>query len=423
MFTVRRRPIPVLLVALSVASAAPAEAAPPQALGRADRGAGVAVGDGGRAYLVSAGGRLARLRSADPGARFGPPRVLVRAGGGDRPVDAGVAADGSGVIVVQRARGARRSVRAARFRPGGRLATAATVSTGRGSADFAASAVADSGAAVIAWFRHRPDGRWRLEAVVRGPGRASFGAPEPLSPYVRRPCCTLVSVAAGERGDAVATWRSTSRSGAWATLRRPGGHFVRAQRIAEDPVGRPARRRRCRRRRARVGIQRVPARPSDGPQLRRAQRDGTFGAAEPVDAGCEASGAEAAVGPAGSVLVACVSRQDARVHLFEAPPGGPLRPAGALGAGVAPQIRPALAAGDAGGAVVAWSQPAPGGARRELALAAVRPARGAPLGPAVALGRPRRTAAPVVARLAPGGGALVLWHADRGARLFVTRLP
>jgi hypothetical protein len=416
----------LLLVALGVAPAAPTEAAVPQALAGFHRGAEIAVGEDGGAFLVDAGGRVARLRSADPGARFRPPRALVRAGGGDRPVDAGVAADGSGVIVVQRDRGARRSVRVARFRRGGRPAMAATVSTGRGSADFAASAVADSGAAIIAWFRHRADGRWRLEAAVRGPGHASFGAPEPLSPYVRRPCCTLVSVAAGESGDAVATWRSTSRSGAWAALRRSGRRFGRTQRIAEDPVGVP---------RAVAGaggvalvygIQRVPPRPGDGPQLRRAQSDGTFGAAEPVDAGCEASSAEAALLPAGSVLVACVSRQDARVHLFEAPPGGPLRPVGALGARVPAQGRPALAADRAGRAIVAWSQPAPGRARRELALAAVRPAPGAPFGPDVALGRARGGAEPLVARLVPRGGALVVWRAGRRthrARLFATRLP
>ena len=197
-------------------------------------------------------------------------------------MDAGVAADGSGVIVVQ----ARRSVRAVAFGPGGALGRPAALSAPGARADFAASAVASSGAAVVVWFRHRSAGRWRLEAATRAPGARRFGAPEPLSAFVRRPCCTSVSVAIGERGDAVATWSSTARPAVWAALRRPGQRFGRPQRLAADASDAP---------RAVVGAdgaaaviystQHVPLRASDGLQLHRASPRGAFGAAEHVNGG------------------------------------------------------------------------------------------------------------------------------------------
>ena len=92
----------------------------------------------------------------------------MRSAGGARPVDAGVAADGSGVIIVQ----AHRSVHAVGLRhPGGALGTPDALSAPGARADFAASAVAPSGAAVVVWFRHRGARRWRLEAATRAPGR------------------------------------------------------------------------------------------------------------------------------------------------------------------------------------------------------------------------------------------------------------
>jgi len=179
----------------------------------------------------------------------------------------------------------------------------------------------------------------------------------------------------------------------------------------------------------------VPRRASDGLQLHRAVRGGPFAAAEQVDFGCAASLGEAAVTSAGRVLVACVDKGDGqesgRVRVSEAGPGEPLAPTGELGDGVVPE-RLAVAVDDDGRAVVAWPQLASraGPRYRERAFAAVRQATDARFGAPVALGRAWSAAEPRLARLVPGGGALVVWRAShldapakRRVALVVTRLP
>jgi hypothetical protein len=342
-------------------------------------------------------------------------------------VDAGVAADGSGIVVLQRAR----TVRAVAFGADGRVGRSSPLSARGARADFAASAVAPSGAAIVVWYRHRGAARWRLEAVTRAPGATRFGAPRPLSALVRRPCCTSVSVAIGDRGDAVATWTSTARPAVWAALRPAGRGFRPPQRLAGDAAGVPA---------AVVAAggtaaltystQHVPLRATDGLQLHRAAPGGRFGAAEHVNPGNGVTVAAAAVTDAGRVLIAWRDRvRDARVHLSEALPGQPLAATAQLGGEVTADHL-ALAADDGGRAIVAWSQRAPTGALREQVLAATRPAAAARFGAPTALGRPWRTAEAGLARLVPGGGALVAWNAaryggpaQRRSALLVTRLP
>jgi hypothetical protein len=427
-----------MVALLVVALPATARAASSQVIAARGVGASVAVGDGGRAFVVSPSGwrdpralPSVRARSAAPGAAFGAPRTLMRSTRSARAVDAGVAADGSGVIVVQGVRGRHRSVRVVMFDARGRTAGPVAISSRRASADFAALAVARSGATVVVWFRHRGARSWRLEASTRDPGAATFGAPQPLSPFVRRPCCTSVSVAIGERGDAVATWSSTARPAVWAALRSPGHGFRRPQRLATDASDVP---------RAVVGAggaaaliystQHVPLRASDGLQLHRAPPGAAFGTAEQVNPAGGVTIADAAVTAAGRVLVAWHDQvHDARVHLSEAGPGESLSATAELGADVGAK-RIALAADDAGRAVVAWSQrAATAPAYRERAVAAMRATQGAPFGGAVALGGPWPAAEPGLARLVPGGGALVAWNAarygrpaERRAASLVTRL-
>ena len=110
---------------LALVAATPASAA--QVVAPRDVAAGLAVGPDGRAFVVSPSARpdsnalsSIRRRAARPGAAFGPSRTLMRSAGGARPVDAGVAADGSGVIIVQ----AHRSVHAVAFGTGGALGDA-----------------------------------------------------------------------------------------------------------------------------------------------------------------------------------------------------------------------------------------------------------------------------------------------------------
>jgi hypothetical protein len=402
-----------------------------------DVGAGVAVSDAGSAFLVSGGTqpesrRLSsvRVRSAAPGARFGPARTLMRSTRTDRAVDAGVASDGSGVIALQTADRGRRRVRATMFDRRGLVGRAVAVSGGNAS-DFAALDVARSGAAVLVWFRHRRDGWWRLEASVRDPAASAFGAAEPVSAFLRRPCCTRVSAAIGERGDAAVTWSSTSRPAVWAALRTPPEGFRAPETLATDAADEP---------RATVGaggtaaviysVQHVPRRASDGLKLHRAASGGPFGAAEHVNPGGGVTVGEATVTRAGRVMVAWIDTAGARVRVSEAGPGEPLVDAGALGTNVTGHGL-AVAADDDGRAVVAWPQlvsTAP--VYRERTVGALRSATGAPFRPAVALGRPWRAVEPEMARLVPRGGAFVVWKGSRfrgptrrRTALAVSRLP
>jgi hypothetical protein len=402
-----------------------------------DIGANLAVSDDGRAFLVTLGARrnaarsvAVRVRSAAAGAGFGPALRVRQFGALRRNVQAGIAADGSGVIAVRAVRQTHRRVEVLRFDARGRVGRAVTVSRGD-AADLVALEVAPSGAAVVVWFRHGQRSRWRLEAASRESGGAAFGPATPVSGFVRRPCCSSVSAAIGDRGEAVVTWTSTSRPAVWAAMRDPGQGFRGPQMLTVNAADAP---------RAAVGaggtaavlysVQHVPPSPRDGLQLHRAVRSGAFGPPEEVNPGNGVTIGEATVTPGGRVLVAWIDRARATVHVSEAAPGGPLVDAGELGANVAP-ARVAVAADDDGRAAVAWSElvstePMP----RERTVAALRPGGGAPFGRAVALGRPWRAASPVTARLLPDGVALVVWTGDRftgparrRTALAVTRLP
>jgi hypothetical protein len=425
------------MVVLVVAPPTDARAATADFVAAGNVGADVAVNDDGRAFLVSGAPprgarRLAsvRSRSARPGARFGPARSLMRSRRTDRALDAGVASDGSGVIAVQTVDRARRRVRAVRFDRRGRVSGAIAVSRGD-AADFAALDVARSRAAVLVWFRHRRDGRWRLEAAVRAPAAVAFGPAQPVSAFVRRPCCTQVSAAIGERGDAAVTWSSTARPAVWAALARRGHAFRAPQTLARAAADAP---------RAVVGaggaavvtysVDHVPRGAGDGLTLHRADSAGRFGAAEHINPGGGVTTGAATVTRAGRVTVAWIDTAASRVRVSEAGPGEPLVDAGALGANVTGDGL-AVATDDDGRAVVAWSElVATLPAHRERTVGALRPRTGVPFGPAVALGRPWRAAEPELARLAPHGRALVVWKGSRfGARagrrdaLAVTRLP
>jgi hypothetical protein len=367
----------------------------------------LAVDRSGRAFVVDTSASSVRVRSAAPDGPLGPWRTVVRAAEGERIMDAGLSAGGRGIAVVQRGR----TVRFLTF--AGRL-------VGGGEADFAASAVAPSGAAIVVWFRHRDDRRWRLEASIRDAGARRFGAPQPLSPFIRRACCTTVSAAIGQRGRAVVTWTSASRPAVWAALRGPGHAFGRAQRLAASAADAP---------KAVVGgvaavlysTQHVPLRPTDGLQLRRAT-SGRFGSAEHVNPRGGVTIADASVTAAGHIAVAWVDKVHGdRVHVSEARPGGSLAATAELGNDVSPRAL-AVDADDEGRAVVAWSERAT--ATREQITAATRSAGGAPFGPAAGLGHAWPTAEPEQARLAPNG-AVLLWKHDTARRtaLAVARLP
>ena len=365
----------------------------------------LAVERTGRAFVVDASTSSVRVRSAAADGPLGPWRTVVRAAEGERVMDAGVGAGGRGIAVVQRGRTLR-------------VVTLAGRAVASADADFAASAVAPSGAAIVVWFRHREDRRWRLEASIRDARARRFGAPQPLSPFVRRACCTTVSAAIGQRGRAVVTWTSTSRPAVWAALRTPGRAFGRAQRLTASAADAP---------KAVVGgvaavlysTQHVPLRPSDGLQLRRAT-GGRLGPAEHVNPGGGVTVADAAVTAAGGIAVAWIDRVHGdRVHLSEARPAGPLGATAELGSDVSPRAL-AIDADDDGRAVVAWSQRV--GAAREQVTATTRAAGTAAFGPAANLGHASIAAEPRQVQLASGGAVLV-WNTARRTALALARLP
>ena len=368
-----------------------------------------AVDQTGRTFEVAQTPSSVALRVAEPGESFRPWRTLLRTRPAQRPVRVAVAADGRGVIAHQSGVSGRRRVRVTGFDARGRVGRPRVVSRG-GRSDLAALAVARGGAAVVVWFRHRPDGRWRLEAAVRDPGAAGFGPPRAVSPVQRVPCCTAVGAAIGDRGDAVLTWRSTLRPAVWAALRAAGGRFRPPQRLAPESSDVP---------RVAIGAngaaaaiyssQHVPLRPGDGLRLHRASSGGAFGAAEIVNPRGGVTLGNVTVTRAGRTAVAWIEPTTARARLSEAGPGMPLAPGAVLGADVAARA-PVVAADDEGRTVVAWTARAP--SRRSLderVVAATRAASTAGFGPPVALGAPWPVAAPRAVHLTPGAGALVLW--------------
>lgn len=386
--------------------------------------ADLAVDQAGRTFVVARTTSSVAWRAAAPGEALGPWRTLLRTRRAQRPVRAAMAADGGGVIALQSGALPRRRVRVVSFDSRGRAGRPRVVSRGR-RADLAALAVAPRGAAVVVWFRHRPDGRWRLEAAVREPGAAGFGSPRAVSAPQRLPCCTAVAAAISERGDAVVTWRSTLRPAAWAALRAGGARFRPPQRLAPEASDAP---------RVAMGadgtaaviysLQRVPLRPGDGLRLHRAPRGGSFGAAEVLNPGGGVTLGNLTVTRTGRTAVAWIEPAGAQVRMSEA---GPRMPAGAgavLGAGAAPRA-PVVAVDDDGRAAVAWATRVP--FRRSVAerpVGALRPAL-AGFGAPAALGSPWPIAEPRVVRLGPGAGAVVLWTGagQRRAGLTISRLP
>ena len=265
--------------------------------------------------------------------------------------------------------------------------------------------------------------------------RRAFGAPQPLSAVrAARRAVRSVSVAIGDRGDAVAAWRSTSDPALWTALRRPGESFRPAQRLAEDSsddpkvaVGggwngggalQPATRAAARRRRAATAASRARRRVRrrrTGPQPRRRGDDRRDGGHR-IRPRASSRGS---IPPGARVRTRVGGRTGSAADRHRA--NSALR-----------WLRSdlAVAADDGGRAIVAWSEPRVGGAR--VPRASPRPC-----------GRPRRErrsarasrwdrrgapAEPKLVRLVPGGGALVAWTgpiASTRARAAtaVTRLP
>ena len=400
-----------LLVLLALVSPAEQAAARPTLVD-------IAVDHDGRAFLVSASRSAVRLRSAAPGAAFAPGTLTLthgscrgrRGGLGWQRCDRRPERPARGSRHVRRprpGRGAERRV----ARPYGRLRRVGGGAWWRRGRRLvpahAREALAPRGCRARPWSggvrcspavvavraarvlyarlggHRRPRRRRRRVALDIGPGALDVAAPG------RRVVSAGTAVGRGfERRP------EGGRRGGWN-----GGGALQ-----------PATRAGARRRRAATAASRA---------------GGAFGAPEVVNPGRGVTIGETAITPSGRVFVAWVDHAGARVRVSESEPGAPLVETGAIGAGVAPRAV-AVAAADDGRAVVAWSQQVRNGrSYSEQAVAATRLTHAAGFGPPVALGSPWRIAEPRLARLVPGGGALVAWAGSdfrpRNTVLAVTR--
>ena len=276
------------LAALLAAAAVPANAAAAQVIAPRDVSAAVAVGRDGRAFVVSPSARPdsgtlspVRRRCAARGSAFGPSRVLLARGRRRAARRRRVAADGSGVIVLQRGR----SVRTAAFAAGGRVGPstrsprAAPAPTSPPRPSLRAAPRSWSGTATAT----RGAGGWRPRPRAEA---ARFGAPRPISAFARRPCCT-----GRVGGDRRARRR---RGGVDVDGSAPpcGRAAPRGPRLPRAAAPRRRRRRpagrRCRGRERRSGADlqhpaRPPARDRRAPAAPAQQPGGAFGPAEHVN--------------------------------------------------------------------------------------------------------------------------------------------
>ena len=137
---------------------------------------------------------------------FGPLTPITTAVPFETGWDGQLAQDGSAVVLSVRRHKPVQRIRATFVSPAGARSGPFTISDHSHSATQPTLSVAADGTAVAAWLWHDPAG-WRVQAAIRKPGDARFGAPQTLSPPAvvgkthPRP---WVNVAAGAGGRAVA---------------------------------------------------------------------------------------------------------------------------------------------------------------------------------------------------------------------------
>jgi hypothetical protein len=309
--------------------------------------------------------------STRSGDSFGPVRPVTVADPFERVWSAGLAADGSAVVLTVRKHAPIQRVRATLVGPDGSRRGPMTLSGRAHAAVHPVLAVAPDGTAVAAWLWHAKPS-WLVVAAVRRPGQPRFDAPQILSPPTRpvrhlqpRP---WVHVAAGDGGRAVLTWQI-------------GGDAV----LPEAPL-----------------------------HVRTAGTDGVFGPDQPLGGAGGLADVGLAVDPSGAVQVAYLDEHFAgheapsRLHVAQAVAGAPLSaPAvlssGGKGTSSGSQVGATFSAD--GSATVVWARP---GDRYEAGgtlEAFMRPAGGA-FGPAQQLAT---GAVGIVLAGGPGASAVVGW--------------
>ena len=150
------------------------------------------------------------------GDAFSPPTPITVADPFEKVWDANLDADGNAVVLTIRKHLPLQRVRATFVTAAGARSGPMTISDHAHSAAGPELSVAPDGTAVAAWQWHDPAG-WRVQAAVRLPGQARFGAPQTLSPPAgssgRQQLRPWIHVAAGTGGRAALTWQIGGSSG------------------------------------------------------------------------------------------------------------------------------------------------------------------------------------------------------------------
>jgi hypothetical protein len=119
-------------------------------------------------------------------------------------------AAGDGLVLTVRRHKPVQRIRAISVTADGVAGPSVTISDRTHSAAQPSFDVAADGTAVAAWQWHDPQG-WRVQAAIRRPGQARFGAPQLLSPPAPRSGRSQprpwIAVAAGPGGRAALTWQ------------------------------------------------------------------------------------------------------------------------------------------------------------------------------------------------------------------------
>jgi len=353
------------------------------------------------------------FRDATADGPFGPPRVVMPAGG--NAFDTRLAADGSGVTLVA---DGRRRTRVVSFDGAGRLSEPLVIH----SAYDAALALSPAGAAAVVWL-HAAGADTEVLAAFRDAGSSAFGAPIRAGYALDRR--SLVDAGIGDSGEAVITWQVNQFPSALAAaVRLPGAGFSRPRLLSREVSltslavgpGGQAIEATSDGRRLRVSVKRPGQ--AQMPVLRTIDRAGNGGDTAVAAAGAHRLGLTWTAGPA------------ARVYLGTAERG--LRRTATLGHGLS-SVR--LGIDDTGRALVAWENTEPRRRgdptyRSRLALA-YKPAGGG-FGPPVRLGPVALDSTPLALALAPGGRAIAAYESFEPAeadprgrgyrRVYVTRL-
>src|SRR3954454_19652217 len=338
---------------------------------------------------------------AEPSRGFTDPLLVLR----QPPFVSGVAfaADGGGVA-LQTARGRDQPTSVVAFDAAGVAQPPAALGV---TGDWATTAVAPDGAAVVAWAAEGPKG-YEIDAAFRDPGSAAFGAP--VRAGYTTTGDTLVHAGIGDDGEAVVIWQGNNFPSAVAGAgRRRGQRFPPPRFVSRSATD------------ARLAVgpggQAVIA-ASAGRRLEvavKAPGAATLPAMRTLDRAISGFALDVTAAGPRQVGIACLAAPDrrgrVRVRVY-AGAGGPRRIGTVATSAGGEDVR--MAVSPAGSAVVAWQEElrAKRGdptARAHLGVA-YRPAGGR-FGRPTWMGPVSLDDAPQPALIGPGGRAAVAYEA------------